>query len=146
MALAVALGDAPVPRWLTEGFANLHSSEASLARAGTLLGALIGGRIVPLWQLDAAFPAEESEVDLAYAEAYDFVAFLWRRGRWSDERDDGDPTAFHEFLHELAAGKSLDAASQTAFGRRFVDVEDEWLQSLRDRFLLLPLAMGGTAL
>jgi peptidase MA superfamily protein len=146
LALGRALGSAPVPRWLTEGFANLYSSEASLARLGTLLGALLGGRIVPLWQLDAAFPAEENEVDLAYAEAYDFVAFMAHRGRYSDESDDGDPSALHRFLQELAAGKEVDAASQTAFGRRFVDLEQEWLQSLRDRFLLLPLAMGGTAL
>ena len=32
-----------VPRWLTEGFAYLHSSDFSWARATTLMGAVICG-------------------------------------------------------------------------------------------------------
>jgi hypothetical protein len=142
MALDRALAGR-VPRWLTEGFAYLHSSDVSLPRYATLMGAAISGRLLPLWELDGAFPAREDEAHLAYAEAYDVVAFLARRGRWSDERDDGDRTAFRQFLRELAGGKSVDAAAQAAFGRRLLDLEAEWLESLRSRYFLYPIAFGG---
>ncbi len=146
LALGKAFAGARVPRWLTEGFAYLHSSDVNLARAATLVGALVAGRIQPLSVLEATFPAEENEAQLAYAHAYDMVAWMARRGRWSDERDDGNPAAFRQFLTELAGGASLDDAARAAFGRRMVDLEAEWLASLRDRYLVLPLAFGGAAL
>jgi len=135
MVLDHALGGANVPRWLTEGFAYLHSSDFSLARAATLTGAVIGGHVQPLWKLENAFPAREDEAALAYAESYDFVAFLAQRGRWG----------FRDFLAELAHGSGLDAASRHALGRRFVDVEAEWLESLRSRYLWTFVGLGGAA-
>jgi hypothetical protein len=145
LALDRALGGGTrVPRWLTEGFAYLHSSDVSLARYATLVGAVIGGKLHPLWKLDSVFPEREDEASLAYAQSYDFVAYLARRGRWSDERDDGDRSAFRHFLGELAAGAALDEAARTAFGRRLVDLEAEWLESLRSRYFLYPLAFGGS--
>jgi len=125
-----------VPRWLTEGFAYLHSSDFSLARATTLTGAVIARRVVPLWRLEQAFPAREDAAALAYAESYDFVAFLAQHGRWP----------FHNFLAELAHGSSPDGAARAAFGRRLVDLEDEWLESLRTRYLFFPFGLGGAAL
>jgi hypothetical protein len=146
MALDRAVGPGTVPRWLTEGFAYLHSSDFSLARAATMMGAVIGGRLVPLWQLEQSFPAREDEAALAYAESFDFVTFLARRGRWSDDRDDGDPSAFRAFLAELARGASLDAAGRVAFGRRLFELEAEWLETARARYLLYPVGLGGAAL
>jgi hypothetical protein len=137
LALDRYLGHGRVPRWLTEGFAYLHSSDVSTARYATLVGAAIGGHLMRLWELEYAFPAREDEADLAYAQSYDFVAFLAHRGKWQ---------GFRRFLGELAGGASLDDAAQTAFGRRLVDLEKEWLESLRDRYFLLPFAMGGAAL
>jgi hypothetical protein len=117
-----------------------------MARYATLVGAVIGGKVMRLWELESAFPAREDEAHLAYAQSYDFVAFLARRGRWSDERDDGDRSAFRRFLGELAQGKGADAAARTAFGRRLDDLEAEWVESLRGRYFLYPFALGGAAL
>lgn len=143
IALGRAIGNEHTPRWLTEGFAYLHSSDFSFERAATLTGAVIGHKIVPLAQLDEQFPEREDEAALAYAQSYDLVAFLARRGRWSDDRDDGDRSAFRAFLVELARGATPDGASRTAFGRRLVDVEAEWLESVRTRYLLYPIGLGG---
>jgi hypothetical protein len=142
VALGRALGGRE-PRWLTEGFANLHSSDESLTRATTLFGAMVAGKIRPLWEIEETFPAEEAEAGLAYAESYDFVAWLAWRGRWSDDRDDGDREPFRRFLAELAAGNDLDAAGLAAYGRRLVDLEAEWLGSLRARYLWVPLSFFG---
>jgi hypothetical protein len=109
-----------------------------------LSGAAIANRIQPLWRLEHAFPAREDEAALAYAESFDFVAFLARRGRWQDDRDDGDPAAFRELLAALARGSGLDAAAREAFGRSMVELEGEWVDSLRSRYLWYPIAFGGT--
>jgi Peptidase MA superfamily len=133
MALDRAVGGDNVPRWLTEGFAYLHSSDFSLARATTLTGAVLGNHIEPLWRLETAFPAREDEAALAYAESYDFVAYLAER----------DPGAFRRFLGALAAKSGLDAAARDTFGRRFVDLESEWIDSLRGRYLWTFVGVGG---
>lgn len=143
MALDHALGVERVPRWLTEGFAYLHSSDASWARAQTLFGAVFRNAIIPIPELEHRFPAEENGVNLAYAESYDFVAFLARRGRWQDERDDGDPAAFRDFLANLAGGATLDAAALDAFGRSLAQLEAEWYETLRTRYLWYPVGALG---
>lgn len=143
LALARALGRERVPRWLTEGFAYLHSSDASFARAQTLFSAVIRGRVIPLLELERSFPAREDEVALAYAESYDFVAFLARRGSRQDDRDDGDREAFREFLAALARGASLDGAALEAYSRSMAQLEAEWFDSLRTRYLWYPIGALG---
>ncbi len=145
MALDKALGGT-VPRWLTEGFAYLHSSDFSWERAATLSGAVIGRRLVRLRELEGAFPARESAVALAYAESYDFASFLAQRGRWPDSRDDGSRVAFQQFLAELARGRGMDAALTSAFGRTLDQLEQEWSQSLEDRYFWIPVGLGGATL
>src|SRR5262249_21322473 len=134
MALGRSLGGRE-PRWLTEGFAYLHAPDASLARATTLFGAVMSGSIVPLWEIEQTFPAEEAEASLAYAGSYAFTAWLAQRGRYPDERDDGAREPFRRFLAELSAGRDLDDAGLAAFGLRMRDLEVEWSESLRRRYL-----------
>jgi hypothetical protein len=142
LALARALGGRE-PRWLTEGFAYLHSSDISLARYATLVGATLSGRLMRLAEIEVSFPAREDEAHLAYAQSYDFVAWLAHRGRWPDELDDGNRDAFRRFLAEIGAGRSPDAASRAAFGIRLVDLEAEWLASLKSRYFLVPVGLVG---
>ena len=56
----------------------------------TLAGMAWFHGIVPLDELDHSFPAEEAPANRAYAESYDFVGYLSRRGRYEDTADDGD--------------------------------------------------------
>lgn len=134
-------GEARVPRWLTEGFAWQHSADAGWERGWTLFGATMRGDVVRLADLEDRFPADERAVGLAYAESYDFVAFLARRGRWADKDDDGNRGAFQQMLAELSAGKGLNEAMVAAYGRTFPQLEQEWLDSLRERFLWLPASV-----
>lgn len=146
MALDRALGEGGVPRWLTEGFAYLHSSDSSFGRAATLFGAVVRGAIIPIHELEHRFPAAEDEVALAYAQSYDLVAYLARRGASAESDDDGDRSAFRQFLARLAGGESLDGAALAAYGRTILQLEDEWLASLRSRYLWYPIGALGAFL
>jgi len=145
VALGVALGPR-APRWLHEGFAYQHAGEWSWERTETLAGMAWFGGIVPLNQLDATFPAAELPASRAYAQSYDFVGFLSRRGRYEDKADDGDRWPFKRFLAEVGRTGDLEAAAKTAYGARLTDLFDEWKSSLTTRYMLVPIGLLGLAL
>ena len=144
LALGAAIGDR-APHWLHEGFAYQHSGEWSWDRTETLAGMAWFGGIVPLEQLDQSFPAEEAPANRAYAESYDFVGYLSRRGRWDDGADQGNRWPFRQWLRAIGQGKSLDEASIKAFGKPLHALFDEWRESLSDRYLLAPIGLIGLA-
>jgi hypothetical protein len=145
LALGAALGD-HAPRWLHEGFAYQHSGEWSWDRVETLAGMAWFGGIVPLEELDRRFPDEELPADRAYAESYDFVGFLSRRGRYEDGSDEGDRWPFRKFLAALAHGDSLDTAAIAGFGRPLHALFDEWRDTLSKRYLFAPVGLLGLAM
>lgn len=145
IALGTAIG-ARAPHWLHEGFAYQHSMEWSWDRTETLAGMAWFGGIVPLDQLDRAFPAEESPAHRAYAQSYDFVGYLSRRGRWEDTADDGDRWPFRRFLTMIGNGTDIDAAASKAFGKPLHELFDEWRTDMSKRYLLAPIGLFGLAL
>ncbi len=144
IALGVAIGPA-APHWLHEGFAYQHSMEWSWDRTETLAGMAWFGGIVPLDQLDRTFPAEEAPAHRAYAQSYDFVGFLSRRGRWEDTADDGDRWPFRRFLTMIGNGTDLDTAAKKAYGKPLGELFDEWRTDLSKRYLLAPIGLMGLA-
>ncbi len=142
LALGTALGER-APRWLNEGFAYLHSSDWSMARMQTLTGLAWSGDVIALADIDERFPAAENEVHKAYAQSYDMVAFLARRGRYADHRDDGDRWPFRLFLARIAAGASVDEAARVAYGTNLYDLFSEWYEDLRSRYMIVPASLFG---
>ena len=142
IALGAALGP-DVPHWLQEGFAYQHTADWSMERAQTLAGMAWFGGVIPLEDLDRAFPAAELPANRAYAESYDFVGYLSIRGRWEDHEDDGNRWAFRTFLGQIAQGGGTDAAIERAaikaYGRPLHDLFGEWRADLSRRYLLVPL-------
>ena len=145
IALGVALGKL-APHWLHEGFAYQHSGEWSWDRTETLAGMAWFGGVVELDQLDNSFPREELPAHRAYAQSYDFVGFLSRRGRWDDKHDDGDRWPFRRFLTEIRRTSDLDLAAKTAFGKPMRDLFEEWRSDLTSRYMLVPVGLLGLAL
>ena len=145
IALGVALGKR-APHWLHEGFAYQHSAEWSFERTETLAGMAWFGGIIPLHELDHSFPREEMPAHRAYAESYDFVGYLSRRGRWEDRDDDGDRWPFRRFLTMVGQGTDIDVAAQRAFGKPVIQLFEEWRAELSKRYLLAPIALLGLAL
>src|SRR5690606_32025355 len=120
-----------------------HAPDLALERAETLFGMAWMDGTIPLADLDASFPAEELPAHRAYAESYDFVNFLTRRGRWADSDDDGDRWPFRRFLRALANQAAdepldLDAAARAAFGVDLRGLFIEWQADLRSRYMFLP--------
>ncbi|MBS1122330.1 MAG: hypothetical protein H6Q90_4558 [Deltaproteobacteria bacterium] len=145
VALGAALG-AHAPHWLHEGFAYQHSAEWSRERLETLAGMAWLGSVIPLQELDDSFPAEELVANRAYAESYDFVGFLAKRGRWEDHSDDGDRYPFRRFLSEISRGAAPDAAATRAYGRPLKTLFEEWREDLDNRYKLMPVGLLGLAL
>jgi hypothetical protein len=142
LALGVALGPR-APRWLHEGFAYLHSSDFSLDRTRTLTGMAWSGDVIPLADLDSSFPAAEIAAGRAYAESYDFIAYLARRGRSAERDDDGNRWPFRQFLALVAGGTPIDQAARKAFSADLAHLFAEWKETLRQRYLLLPAGLLG---
>jgi hypothetical protein len=142
IALGAALGD-HVPRWLHEGFANQHARDFSFDHLEILTGMTWTGGIIPFDQLERSFPAEETPASHAYAESYDFVGFLSRRGRWEDPDDDGDRWPFRRFLRAIAHGDDIDHAAQSAFGKPIRGLFDEWREDVGKRYLWAPVGLLG---
>ncbi len=145
IALGAALGKR-APHWLHEGFAYQHSGEWSWDRTETLAGMAWFNGIIPIEQLDQSFPQEESPAHRAYAESYDFVGYLSRRGRWEDKDDDGDRFPFRRFLTMVGQGTDINAAAQRAFGKPIGQLFDEWRDDLSKRYMLAPIGLIGLAL
>ena len=145
VALGKALGKR-APRWLHEGFAYQHSAEWSWERTETLAGMAWFGGIIPIDQIDTSFPAEEMPAHRAYAQSYDFVGYLSRRGRWEDTADDGDRFPFRRFLTAVGNGADIDDAARKAFGKPIRELFDEWQGDLSKRYLLAPIGLFGLAL
>lgn len=142
LALGSALGNR-APHWLHEGFAYQHSGEWSWDRTETLAGMSWFGGVIPLDDLDGSFPAEEAPANRAYAESYDFVGYLSRRGRWEDPDDDGDRWPFRHFLAEIAHGADLDTAAIRAYGKPIHALFDEWRDDLGKRYMFAPIGVIG---
>jgi hypothetical protein len=140
VALGAALGD-HAPHWLHEGFAYQHSAEWSWDRTETLAGMSWFGGLVPLDELDRSFPAEELPANRAYAESYDFVGYLSRRGRHEETDDDGDRAPFRRFLTALGHNQTIDAAAIRAFGKPIHALFDEWRDSVHQRYLWAPIGL-----
>lgn len=145
VALGAALGPR-APRWLHEGFAYQHSREWSIDRMETLAGMAWMGSTIPLDQLDAFFPEQEVIAHRAYAESYDFVGFLSRRGRWEDREDDGDRWPFRRFLAHIGSGADPDAAARFAYGKPLKQLFEEWREDLDRRYMLVPIGLFGLAI
>lgn len=145
VALGAAIGNR-APHWLHEGFAYQHSAEWSWDRAETLAGMVWMRGIIPIEELDRSFPQEEAPANRAYAESYDFVNFLSRRGRWEDPSDDGDRWPFRRFLAEIGHGADLDTAAKHQFGKPIKELFEEWREDVRGRFLSAPMGLLGLAM
>lgn len=138
IALHRAVDGHPVPRWFTEGVAIQQSGENSFDRTRTLWEANVAGNLIPMRALSRSFPSRPHEVNIAYAQAASFVAFL------HDDTDHADRVP--RLLRELKRGRDFSTATFEAFNRSLGTLEREWRKELNERYTAWPLLLSGSGL
>jgi hypothetical protein len=136
VALYRAVGGNDVPRWFNEGVAIHQSEVRMLPRMESLLRAAAGRSMLRLSELDDHFPKRPYEVNLAYAQSADVIAFLRRSG--------GDERRFHRMIYALRAGETFDTALANAYGWTRIGLERQWRDSLRTRYRIVPALLAGS--
>ncbi|MGH7296689.1 MAG: peptidase MA family metallohydrolase [Polyangiaceae bacterium] len=137
MALDEAVAGHHIPRWFDEGLAIHESGELWTKRFRVLWDATVSRRLLPLAELDRAFPADGSEVSIAYAESADVVRFLMR---------DDDRARFGSLVQRARSGVPFDRAVEDAYDTDLRKLEFQWREDASHRFGMVPLLTGGGAL
>jgi len=137
LALADAAASHHMPRWFDEGFAIHESGELWFARWKTLGEASVYHRLIPLDELDRAFPNEGDQVSLAYAESADVVRYLMRGG---------DRARFGSLVQRVRGGVAFHRALEDAYGTDARKLEFEWREEITHHFGIIPALTGGGVL
>lgn len=142
----IALGrlvQGPMPRWFTEGFAQLYAGEWTLSRSSTLARATVADALIPVRDLDDGWPAAATDADLAYAQSVSLVSFL---------AAGGDGTALQQLVRRLRTGEPFGDALAGAYGQPPLLFEVDWKHAMKARYGWLPfvtdhnLLMGAAGL
>jgi hypothetical protein len=137
----IALYDATegrdVPKWFNEGFAVHVSGESAATRLQTLWSATLSHRLLPLGQLERAFPADPVRTDVAYAQAADVVRFLVRK----QDRD-----RFASLFARVRAGQTFDSAVTDAYGVDLDTLESQWREDVAKRYTFWPVLFSSTVI
>lgn len=134
VALENAVGGKHVPVWFNEGMAIWLSGERSSDRMGQLWHATLSDTLIPLADLDRSFPADPFEVNIAYAEAADFMRFLLRKS---------DRVRFAAMIERVNEGQTFDRAIADAYNDDLRRLEFQWHGDLEKRFSVVPILLGG---
>jgi hypothetical protein len=132
LAMRQALGSARVPRWFSEGVAIHQSERSSLSRYWILWTSVKGGNLLPLAEIER-YPSHSGQVDLAYAQAADFMAFLLRQEGWLGVRI---------VLRQMAKGETFQDAFALAFRDSERALDNAWRAGLTRRWHWVPLLTG----
>jgi hypothetical protein len=127
------LGD-HVPAWFNEGLAVGFAGENTFDRQKVLGTATINGTLLPLAELDRGFPANPSDVNVAYAESVDFLRFLQARS---------DRLRFASMIQRVREGQAFDRALGDAYGSDIRKLEFQWRTEIERRYSLIPVLAGG---
>ena len=134
LALEDAVGGRHVPAWFNEGLAVLFADENGLDRQRVLFNATISGTLLPLADLDRGFPSDHFDVNIAYAESVDFVAFL---------RKKSDDLRFARMIARVREGQPFERAITDAYGSDLRKLEFQWRGTLERRYSVMPILAGG---
>jgi hypothetical protein len=136
LALREALAGIEVPRWFSEGIAIQQSEESSFRRYWLVWLAARGDNLLPLSGIER-YPTHLGRINLAYAEAADFVGFLLRKDGWSGLRI---------LIRECEKGAGFKEAFEFSYRDSIENLEKEWRAGLTSRWQWLPFITGTGAL
>lgn len=119
------------PRWFQEGLAqHLTGERVAVTHYAALFRAVAQERVFHFEDLAQDWPDMPADVEVAYAQCADFVAYL--AGRHG-------PGAMGQLLDGVAAGEQFETAFGKAFRSSLTVEENGWREGLATRFGWLPL-------
>lgn len=119
------------PRWFQEGLAqHLTGERVNLTHYAALFRAVTQEKVFHFEDLSVAWPDMPSDVEVAYAQSADFVA--WLAGQHG-------PQAMEKLLELVAQHEPFEQAFGKAFRSSLSVEEDHWRDGLSTRFGWLPL-------
>jgi hypothetical protein len=119
------------PRWFQEGLAqHLTGERVAVSHYAALFRAVTQEAVFHFEDLASAWPDMPSDVEVAYAQSADFVAFLASRH---------GPAAMDQLLDGVARGEPFEMAFGKAFHTSLMVEENAWREGLATRFGWLPL-------
>jgi hypothetical protein len=119
------------PRWFQEGLAqHLTGERVAVSHYAALFRAVTQERVFHFEDLDHAWPDMPADVEVAYAQSADFVAYLASRH---------GPEVMGRLLDGVAAGERFETAFGIAFRSSLSVEEAAWREGLAARFGWLPL-------
>lgn len=121
------LGDniANVPRWFNEGIAMYMSDDWGYGNYWTILTAVVGNSLLPLYSISEEFPIRAYHARIAYSQSYSIIDFIVKR--YGEQ-------ALGECVKELANGRLFDEALANATGANIDWIESIWLRQLKKRY------------
>jgi hypothetical protein len=130
LALAERLPE-PIPRWFTEGYAEVAAGSWDVESGWTLRVAFMLGRAPRLDSLALAWPRSAGRARLAYLLSATMVDHLRRR-----TGEDGFALLMANWRRE----GTLDQAVRVTWGMTMGQLEDEWRKDVRRRYGWLSIA------
>jgi len=119
------------PRWYQEGLAqHLTGERVAVTHYAALFRAVAQERVFHFEDLAYAWPDMPADVEVAYAQCADFVAYL---------AGHHGPAAMGQLLDGVAAGEQFETAFGKAFRSSLTVEENAWREGLAHRFGWLPL-------
>ncbi|MFL5344791.1 MAG: peptidase MA family metallohydrolase [Hyalangium sp.] len=119
------------PRWFQEGLAqHLAGERIVLTHYAALFRAVTQQKVLHFEDLSEGWPTMPSDVEVAYAQSADFVAYL---------AGQHGPGAMNELIEGMARGEPFPTAFGKAFHSSLGVEEDHWRGGLSTRFGWLPL-------
>lgn len=134
LALHRAIGEAPIPRWFTEGLAVLQARENSIDRIKLLFEANVRDNLIPLRDLSRSFPTRPHAVNLAYAESASMVGFLQKGAKRA---------RFPILLVRLKRGMPFGEAVFDSYDQTLSELERDWHSELSSYYTAIPLVLLG---
>ncbi len=137
LALSARVARQPIPRWFDEGVAQMVSMEWRWENTLRIGLATITGEFIPLRDIEGVNRFTSGQAQLAYAESYLAVQYLYR---------EYGHAAVGTFLDSLAVAASVDHALLSATGSNYADFEQEFRIYLQERFNLITVLANMTYL
>ncbi len=130
IALSRRAKGAHLPRFIDEGFASWFAGEWTFSQVTTIAAAQITKSLLPLRDIDDVNRFHQGEANLAYAQSYVVVNYIFKRF---------GELAFTDLVDSLAAGRNMSEAFHQTLDISFWRFEADYRKFLSDNYTLFAI-------